>query len=528
MGAKLLLADDSVTIQKVVELTLADEDYEITAVSDGAAALEKAETLHPNLILADIVMPELNGYELCAKVRQNSALADTPVILLSSTFETYDESRGTSVGADDHIVKPFESDELSRKIREWLEKKSGKGTTTETDTLQEQEVLRSLEASVKQETPEPEIVDEEAFEFELTDEFMEEAEEMFEGPEELPSAGAAPEEVLPEETFCEGETTLPDDGAGDPAEQESPEIGWSPETQPPSEIAPDLMEESTSWMTAEEETETEEIPAMTTPSEGAEVDRELLEEEEVNVYEIPEEFAESESEDLAPGERPAEETIKEPAAYKIEDASVNLIDEFMAAEETVETSEAIAGGKENLSEAEILEAVEEEPPAESPATMEETLSFAAEASEPTEAVVTEPEVIGTETSGSSEGTPGISMEESLPDEEAHETEGEMESFDTIYPTQGATTSEWSPEVTSFGGEPEEIAEDVVEKPLQTDVAPSPVPPATEETLRRILQEMVDEKAAEIIERVAWEVIPDLAEVMIQKEIHRLQQEVEHS
>jgi len=523
MGAKLLLADDSVTIQKVVELTLADEDYEITTVSDGAAALEKAEAIHPNLILADIVMPELNGYELCEKVRQSTTLADTPVILLSSTFETYDESRGASVGADDHIVKPFESDELSRKIRDWLEKKSGQRAETSADTLQEQEVLQSLEASVKNEVPEPEIVDEEAFEFELTDEFMEEAEEMFEEPEELPAADTAPEEVLPEETIFEREPAASDTGTGEgvTAEQESSEMAWTPEGQTPEEIAPNLTEERTSWKPVEEEAQPEERTAMApSTEENAEIDRELLEEEEVNVYEIPEEFAESESKDLSLGESPAEETIAEPETYKIEDAPVDLIDEFMAAEETVETA---AEGEQDLTEAEILEAVEEEPPSESPATMEESPSYEGQTPDSTKDAVeeaasdmTEPKVAEAETSRTDEEAPTESAAE------------EVESFDAIYPTQGATTSEWSPEVTTFGGEPEEIAEEVVEKPLQTDIAPSPIPPVTEETLRRIVQEMVDEKAAEIIERVAWEVIPDLAEVMIQKEIQRLQQEVEHS
>ncbi len=556
MGAKLLLADDSVTIQKVVELTLADEDYEITTVSDGAAALEKAEALHPSLILADIVMPELNGYELCEKVRQNSALANTPVILLSSTFETYDESRGASVGADDHIVKPFESDELSRKIRDWLEKKTGQGATTEADTLQEQEVLRSLEASVKDEEPEPEIVDEEAFEFELTDEFMEEAEEMFEEPEELPTADNTPEEVLPEETLIAEEPVLSDVGTGEEvtAEQASSEMDWTSEVQPPEEITPDLMDESTSWKPAEEEEQPEEEMAMEIPPADAEIDSALLEEEEVNVYEIPEEFAESESEDLTLEESPAEETIEETATYNIEDAPVDLIDEFMAAEETVETSEEVAEGEQDLTETEILEAVEEEQPEEISVAGEETTSFEAGTPEGAEAVVeeqpafgeetpevtddiveepalseiTEAEVAGTETSWTDDTAPAESLEEAWTTEKSDETGEEIESFDAIYPTQGATTSEWSPEVTSFGGEPEEVAEDVVEKPLQADAAPSPVPAVTEETLRRMVQEMVDEKAAEIIERVAWEVIPDLAEVMIQKEIQRLQQEVEHS
>ncbi|NOY54226.1 MAG: response regulator [Deltaproteobacteria bacterium] len=507
MGAKLLLADDSVTIQKVVELTLADEDYEITTVSDGAAALEKAETLHPNLILADIVMPELNGYELCEKIRQNSALAETPVILLSSTFETYDETRGATVGANDHIVKPFESDELSRKIRNWIEKKSEENTVTETDALQEQEVLRSLEASVADEVPEPEIVDEDTFEFELTDEFMEEAEEMFEEPEELPAAADIPEEVLPEETLFEEEPAVSDALAGEgvPTEEEPSEIGWA---ETPEEIAPSRIEENPPSLQAEEEEpQMEEISPQENPAEEAEIDRSLLDEEEVEVYEIPEEFAESESEDPTIEEQPAEESVEEPETYRIEDAPVDLMDEFIAAEESVETSETVTV-EEDLMDAEIPGAVRNEQMPESPAAVEKMTSFEADAA------------------------PAGPAETGKPAEELRTTTGEtMEettSFDTLYPTQGATTSEWSPEVTSFGGEPEEVTEEVVEKPLQTDVAESSTPSVTEESLRNIVQEMVNRKAEEMIERIAWEVIPDLAEVMIRKEIERLQQEVEHS
>ena len=120
MSKKILLADDSITIQKVVSLTLASEDYELIIVGDGGSALKKAREVRPDLVIADLSMPGMNGYELCEAIKRDAELAGTPVMLLASTFEPIDEKRAESVGADGHIVKPFESEELITKIKELL------------------------------------------------------------------------------------------------------------------------------------------------------------------------------------------------------------------------------------------------------------------------------------------------------------------------------------------------------------------------------------------------------------------------
>lgn len=121
MTHKLLLADDSVTIQKVVELTFADEDFEIIAVSDGNAAFERIKAERPDIILSDVIMPGLNGYELCAKVKSEADLSSTPFLFLKGTFESFDEERASGAGADGFIVKPFESNELISKVKELIE-----------------------------------------------------------------------------------------------------------------------------------------------------------------------------------------------------------------------------------------------------------------------------------------------------------------------------------------------------------------------------------------------------------------------
>lgn len=120
MKKKLLLADDSVTIQKVVQITFSHDDYELTVVDNGDIAYENARSQRPDLILADVFMPGKNGYELCAAVKNDPSLAAVPVLLLTGTFEPFDEAKAKSVGADRWIAKPFESQALIACVEELL------------------------------------------------------------------------------------------------------------------------------------------------------------------------------------------------------------------------------------------------------------------------------------------------------------------------------------------------------------------------------------------------------------------------
>jgi len=123
MHHKLLLADDSITIQKVVELTLSEEDFEVTAFGDGESALDAARKIVPDIILADVFMPKMDGYQLCGMLKKDPALKDIPVLLLAGTFENFDDAMAARVGADDHITKPFESAELISKVKKLVERK---------------------------------------------------------------------------------------------------------------------------------------------------------------------------------------------------------------------------------------------------------------------------------------------------------------------------------------------------------------------------------------------------------------------
>ncbi len=120
MPKKILLADDSLTIQKVVELTFSDSDYDLVCVGNGLRALEKVREDRPDLILADVVMPEKNGYEVCEAIKGDPGTSRIPVILLTGTFEPFDRERAERIGADAIVSKPFDSQQLLRQVEALL------------------------------------------------------------------------------------------------------------------------------------------------------------------------------------------------------------------------------------------------------------------------------------------------------------------------------------------------------------------------------------------------------------------------
>ncbi len=116
MAKTILLADDSVTIQKVIELTFMDQDYEVVSVSSGEEALAKLDTVTPGLVIADVHMPGATGYEVSRQVKER--LPGVPVLLLVGTFEPFDEGEFQNCGADRFLKKPFDSQELLRIVGE--------------------------------------------------------------------------------------------------------------------------------------------------------------------------------------------------------------------------------------------------------------------------------------------------------------------------------------------------------------------------------------------------------------------------
>jgi CheY-like chemotaxis protein len=121
MANRILLADDSITIQKVVNLTFADEGIEVVAVSNGEMAERRLSEINPDLVLADIFMPGKNGYELCQYIKGNPHFRHVPVVLLVGAFEPFDQAEARRVQADAHLTKPFESRTLVETVRRLIE-----------------------------------------------------------------------------------------------------------------------------------------------------------------------------------------------------------------------------------------------------------------------------------------------------------------------------------------------------------------------------------------------------------------------
>ncbi|KAB0669375.1 response regulator [Oryzomonas sagensis] len=117
MGIKILLADDSITIQKVIGIIFGGDDYSLTVVDNGKDALDKAREILPDVLLIDAVMPGMTGYEVCEAVRATPALAAKPILLLTGSFEPFDENKAQSCGADDFLAKPFESQQIVAKVK---------------------------------------------------------------------------------------------------------------------------------------------------------------------------------------------------------------------------------------------------------------------------------------------------------------------------------------------------------------------------------------------------------------------------
>jgi CheY-like chemotaxis protein len=120
MPKTLLLADDSVTIQRVIELTFAHEDVRVVAVSDGRRALQWLDGERPDIVLADVDVPEVDGYQVASHVKSASRLKDVPVLLLAGAFEPIDQERVRSIGCDGVLVKPFEPQQLVARVKALL------------------------------------------------------------------------------------------------------------------------------------------------------------------------------------------------------------------------------------------------------------------------------------------------------------------------------------------------------------------------------------------------------------------------
>jgi CheY-like chemotaxis protein len=325
MSNKLLLADDSITIRKVVGIIFANEDYSLTVVDNGNAALEKAREIVPDIIMADVVMPGKTGYEVCEEIRRDPDLNHLPLLLLTGAFEPFDEDKARLSGADDFISKPFESQQLIEKVRTLIElgKERKKASSTQEPVVAAQEpapaapLTAAIEEEIEVSAPlDEDVLGETAF---LIEEISSD-EEILEALPEDDLWGAFELEEVTEEEPVKIEAVLEKEALDPFAELEAlDEFSLGEEKKPvppviPPESAATPPEETRAvWQPAEEET-------FTLGEEAEEVEFETEPEEElygISVEEVPSQAEPASGEvfelGAEAGEQPAVTAIAEPA-----------------------------------------------------------------------------------------------------------------------------------------------------------------------------------------------------------------------
>jgi len=468
MSRRLLLADDSVTIQKVMEITLSDKDYILQIASNGDEALLMAGNEKPDLILADVFMPGKDGYEVCAAVRSNPELQTVPVLLLAGTFEPFDQNKAQQVGANGWIVKPFSSQALIDKVEEMLALAPAKEQWQASPSTApgDQDILQALEEvtsrGVAQETAQPDVapaaIESDSFEipsFETNAASAALEPDSFDVPSSEPASAAQPvaSEVTSEPfSFSATEESAP---AVDPfaASAEAQESATEPEQELEPFVAFDVAEQS------ETQAEPTSAPAEPEPFAG-----------QPESFEFPEPVAEATSE--------------------------VAVDPFAAT------------GREEFSFDTQPETITESKPEPEPALE----------AEPEPEPASEPEPVAQFDTAALQPEPEPQPEVDLPP---------LEEFQVAAPE--TTPEPETPAVAvSDDGVLDLREEDIIEEGVYAS-EPSRVEKRVAflsdeqltEIVERVAGAVIERLATPLLEQVVWEVVPDLAESMVREEMAKI-------
>ena len=495
MGKKILLADDSITIQKVIELTFSDEDFEVVTVGNGRLAVERVLDVRPDIVLCDIIMPEKDGYEVCDFIKRSPQLSNVPVLLLTGAFEPFDQERAARVACDGFLAKPFEPETLIAKVKDLLQKASARGSSVTGPRM-------AVQVPAPAPPPPPVVAA---------------------APPPPPVVQTPPEPVAPAPTPLSFE----------PAVREP--IPFAPPPTPPSEEVRFIPDEPFDDL----ESAGFAPPSTPPPSEAAVAEPTIpplpMEPE---VYSVPDEvetepellqMTPEESQSLVPPVaaddssstvvfRPAaspwtqQPTIELPLEARAQ-ASVESAQAASApADDTTVFEEVLEEDVENLVGGEL----EPEPPVTST-----TVAFGAASAEapppppPSSAAVAEP--------------PSSFAPEPLPTE-APIPEPVVPALERVVPLQAAAIPMPPPPEAKAAPQPESFAGVAPPAPEPVEPAPSlsaevPVP---NDMVAQIAQRVVAQISEKVVRQIAWEVIPDLAEGLIKKEIERLKAELQET
>jgi two-component system, OmpR family, alkaline phosphatase synthesis response regulator PhoP len=120
MAKRVLIADDEPNIVTALEFMLQKSGYEVRTVNNGTEALNQIEQFGPHLVLLDVMMPVINGYEVCQRIRQNPALAGLKIIMLTAKGRELDMAKGLALGADVYVTKPFATKQLLEQVHKLI------------------------------------------------------------------------------------------------------------------------------------------------------------------------------------------------------------------------------------------------------------------------------------------------------------------------------------------------------------------------------------------------------------------------
>jgi DNA-binding response OmpR family regulator len=117
---KILIADDNENIRDALAYLLEDEGFQLWIAKDGVDALQKARDVHPDILLLDIMMPKMNGYDVCRAIKKDPELKNIYIIMLTAKGQVAEQERGKEVGANEYVVKPFSPREILVRIKKIL------------------------------------------------------------------------------------------------------------------------------------------------------------------------------------------------------------------------------------------------------------------------------------------------------------------------------------------------------------------------------------------------------------------------
>jgi DNA-binding response OmpR family regulator len=120
MGERILIADDEPNIVVSLEYLMKREGFEVAVANDGEAALNAMASLPADLVLLDVMMPELDGFEVCQRIRANPAWRDTKIVMLTAKGRDLERDKGMALGADAYVTKPFSTKDLIAQVRKLL------------------------------------------------------------------------------------------------------------------------------------------------------------------------------------------------------------------------------------------------------------------------------------------------------------------------------------------------------------------------------------------------------------------------